>query len=195
MSTTPAEVDFSLHTTPARLRHPIRSAKASKTFPSAPIPIEVASPNIFKMQIGNGRRSSRAGEHVADWIDGEITPAPAVETRFWPGLIIIGEYIENLHSPGKQSFCCDRHFSRTSNLVVSGQQRCAIKESPSIELHIRQLDSLGFERFSELNHLRQTIDVAPVNHKIEAQRNFCRANFGGDIQFALMREGSGDFVG
>src|SRR5206468_6555150 len=118
VTTATAEIDFSLRTTPARLRHPIRSAKACKTFRFAPDPIEVASPNIFKMQIGNGRRSSRAGEHVADWIDSEITLTPPVETRFGSGLAIIRQHVEDLHTPSKPSFCCGCDFSRTSDLFA-----------------------------------------------------------------------------
>src|SRR6266404_6996064 len=118
LTTATAEIDFSLRTTPAWLGHPFRAAKACKTFRFAPNPIEVTSPNIFETQIGNGRRSSRAGEHVADWIDSEITLTPAVETRFGSGLIIIREHIEDLHTPGKPSFRCGCDFSRTSDLFA-----------------------------------------------------------------------------
>src|SRR2546430_6443196 len=50
------------------------------------------------------------------------------------------------------------------------------------------------ERFSELNHLRQAIDVAPVNDKIETKRNAGCADLRGNIQLVLMRTSPGDFI-
>src|SRR5438132_89501 len=64
----------------------------------------------------------------------------------------------------------------------------------SVKQHVGQLDYLGSNRFRELNHLRQAIDVAPVDHKIEAERNSFCANFCSNIQLALMRARPRDFV-
>src|SRR5262245_25074883 len=96
LTTATTEIDFSLRTTSAWLGHPFRSAKSVKAFGFTPNPIEIACPNIFEPQIRNCRRSSRAGEHVADWIYGEISLAPAVKTRFWASLIVIGQHIKDV---------------------------------------------------------------------------------------------------
>src|SRR6266571_7500197 len=72
LTTATTEIDFSLRTTLARLGHPFCSAKPIKAFRFAPNPIERMRPDIFECEIGNRGRSSRAGEHIPDWINGEI---------------------------------------------------------------------------------------------------------------------------
>jgi len=52
----------------------------------------------------------------------------------------------------------------------------------------------GAQGFRQVNHLRQSIDVPPVNHEIEAQRNSRCANFRSDIKLTVMRTHAGDFV-
>src|SRR3954453_6201450 len=95
--------------------------------------------------------------------------------------------MKNVDPPGETRFCCRGHFSRAIHLLACWKQCFAVEKSPAIKLHIGQLDSLGLERLRELNHLRQTIDVAPVNNEVEAEGNSCRANFFSDSKLALMR--------
>jgi hypothetical protein len=51
------------------------------------------------------------------------------------------------------------------------------------------------ERFGQLNHFWQAIDVAPVNDEIETERDSGCANFPSDFQFALVCARAGDLVG
>src|SRR5439155_3664921 len=141
---------------------PFRSTKPIEAFRFAPNPIERASPDIFEAQIGNGGRSGRTGERIADWIYREITLAPAVETRFRPGLVIVREHIKDVDPAGKPRFGCGCDFSRASDLFARWEQACPIKESPAVELRIGQLDSFGSQRFRQLDHLGQAIDVVAV---------------------------------
>ena len=135
------------------------------------------------------------GSTSPDRIDGEITLAPAVETRFWTRLIIIWQHIKNVDLAGEPRLGCGRDVACAIHLFASGEQRCTIAKRPTVELHVRQLDSLGAERFRQVNYLRESIDVPPVNHEIEAQRNSGCANFRSDVELALMRTRAGDFVG
>ena len=96
--------------------------------------------------------------------------------------------------PAKPRLGCCRDFSRTNNLLAGWEQRCAIEKCPAIKLYIGELDSLGLERFGELNHLWQAIDVAAVNDKIETKRNSDCADSRSSIQLVLMRPSAGDFV-
>src|SRR6266404_672054 len=118
LTTATAEIDFSLRTTPTRLRHPFRSAKPIETFRFAPNPIERARPDTFETQVGNGRRSSRTREHITDWIHGEITLAPAVKTWFGSVFVIVRKHIEDVDLAGKPRLCCAGDFSRANDLFA-----------------------------------------------------------------------------
>src|SRR5262249_38237005 len=100
-------------------------------------------------------------------INREITLAPAVQTRFGARLVIVWEHIENVDLASKARLCCSRDFSRTNDLLASRKQRRAIEKCPAVKLYVSKFDSLGLERFGQLNYFWQTIDIAPVNHKIE----------------------------
>src|SRR6266567_8062528 len=115
LTTATAEIDFSLRTTLARLRHPFRSAKPVETFRFPPDPIKRARPDIFECEIGNCGRSSRAREHITDWIDCEIALSPAVETRFGPGFVIVREHIKDIDLTGEPRLCCAGDFSRAND--------------------------------------------------------------------------------
>ena len=80
-------------------------------------------------------------------------------------------------------------------MFLSGQQRCAIEKCPAVKLHVGQLDSFGPKRLRQLNHFRQAIDIAPVNHEIQTKRDSGCADFRSDIQFSAMRARASDFVG
>src|SRR5437773_6146759 len=92
---------FSLRTTLTRLGLPFRATELVETLRFPPNPIELARPDVFKTQIRDGRRSGRAGEYLADWIDCEITLAPAVQARFRPCFVIIREHVEDVDLAGQ----------------------------------------------------------------------------------------------
>src|SRR5262245_17357825 len=54
LTTTTAEIDFFLRTSPARLRHPIRSTESVEALRFAPDPSEMACSDVFETQIVNG---------------------------------------------------------------------------------------------------------------------------------------------
>src|SRR5439155_19557841 len=143
LTTATAKIDFFLRTTLTWLRHPFRSTEPVETFRFTPNPIERACPNIFKMQIGNRRRSGGAGEHVTDGIDSEISLSPAVETRFGPAFVIVWEHIKDVDLSGKPRFCRGRDFSCANNLFAGREQCRAVEESPAVKLRVGELDSLG----------------------------------------------------
>ena len=79
--------------------------------------------------------------------------------------------------------------------MFAGRKQCgAIQKCPAVKLHVRKLDPLRAQRFRQTNHLRQAIDVAPVNDEIEAKWNASCANKRCSGQLALMRAGARDFV-
>jgi hypothetical protein len=43
--------------------------------------------------------------------------------------------------------------------------------------------------------LRESIDIVPVNYKVQAQRNSGCPDFRGDFELTLMRTRAGDLVG
>ena len=76
----------------------IHSVPRKRLKPADSFQIEASdcSPHVFELEAGNAGRV-RAGEHVADRIDRQVAPAPALHARLGPRLVVIGQHVDDLH--------------------------------------------------------------------------------------------------
>ena len=80
-------------------------------------------------------------------------------------------------------------------LRARGQQRGAVLQCPAVILRVGDFHALGRELLDESDHLFEVIDVLPVHHKIDGERDLVLADDARQFDFVRVRFGAGNPVG
>ena len=96
----------------------------------------------FSKLSSGDRTGRRAGEHVADGIDGQVAPAPAAEAGLGAVVEVIGPDVEDRHPPAEPGPGLRGDRLGPLDLRRAGQQRGLVPGRPAVELDVRQLEAV-----------------------------------------------------
>ncbi len=127
------------------------------------------------------------GQHLARRRDVEELPAPAAHAFLRPQRVIIRHHKVD----GQNALEPDLGFLDDAagllHLFQGRHQRRAVFQCPAVILHIGDLEPVGVEIDRHLDDVGQLMQVLPVHHRIDRQRQVQFAGPFCDLQLLLMR--------